>query len=142
MSEETEDLPAIELLLVLTVQTTLVRAVTGTPLGDRMIFDVVSGTFEGPRLEGSVPGTGGDWVTRTPTGSRLNVRLLLETDDGVPILFQYAGRTCQIEGKTRIEIAGAFDAPAGPYNWLNDVQAFGSGTPIAGGVRYQLYRFK
>lgn len=142
MSEQTEGQPAIEPLLVITVQTTLVRAVTDTPLGDRMIFDVVGGTFEGPRLEGSVPATGGDWVTRTPTGSRLDVRLLLETDDGVPILFQYSGRACQIDGNARIEMAGAFDAPAGPYSWLNDLQAFGLGFPIAGGVRYQLYRFK
>jgi hypothetical protein len=107
-----------------------------------MIFDVVSGTFEGPRLKGRVPATGGDWVIRTPTGSRLNVRLLLESDDGVPILFQYSGRAFQIDGKARIEIAGAFDAPAGAYSWLNDVQAFGSGVAIAAGVRYQLYRFK
>ena len=142
MSEQTHDPPAIEPLLVLNVQTMLVRSVTDTPLGDRMIFDVVSGTFEGPRLKGRVPATGGDWVTRTPSGSRLNVRLLLETDDGVPILYQYSGRACQIDGKTRIEIAGAFDAPAGAYSWLNDVQAFGLGVPIAGGVRYQLYRFK
>jgi hypothetical protein len=142
MSEQTHDQPAIEPLLELNVQTTLVRSVTDTPLGDRMIFDVVSGTFEGPRLKGRVPATGGDWVIRTPTGSRLNVRLLLETDDGVPILFQYSGTASQIDGKARIEIAGAFDAPAGAYGWLNDVQAFGLGFPIAAGVRYQLYRFK
>ena len=34
---------AIELLLVLTVQTTLVRAVAGTPLGDRTVFDIEGG---------------------------------------------------------------------------------------------------
>lgn len=134
--------PAIEPLLVLSVQTTLVRTVTGTPLGDRTIFDVVSGTFEGPRLSGHVPATGGDWVTRTPTGSRLNVRLLLETHDGVTILFQYSGKACQSDGQVRIEVAGTFDAPEGRYGWLNDVQAFGCGDPTPEGVRYRFYRFK
>lgn len=142
MTAENHDPPAIEPLLVLTVQTRLVRSVTGTPLGDRVVFDVDSGTFAGPRLTGSVPASGGDWVTRTPTGSHLNVRLLLETHDGVTILFQYSGRACQVEGKTRIEVAGTFAAPAGLYAWLNDIQAFGLGVPIAGGVRYRLYRFK
>lgn len=133
--------PAIELLLVLTVQTNLVRAVTGTPLGDRSIFELVSGSFEGPRLTGRVPTTGGDWLIRTPTSSQLNVRLLLETHDGVTILFQYSGRACQVAGKPRIEVAGTFDAPSGPYAWLNDLQTFGLGEPIPDAVRYHFYRF-
>jgi len=133
--------PEIEPLLVLTVKTALVRTVTGTPLGDRTIVDVVSGTFEGPRLSGRVPATGGDWLIRTPTGSRINVRLLLETTDGVTVLFQYSGKACQIDGKPRIEVAGSFDAPQGPYGWLNDVQAFGLGVAIPEGVRYEFYRF-
>ncbi len=44
--------------------------------------------------------------------------------------------------KLRIEVAGTFDAPEGPYGWLNDVQAFGCGDPTAEGVRYRFYRFK
>jgi len=133
--------PEIEPLLVLTVKTALVRTVTGTPLGDRTIVDVVSGTFEGPRLSGRVPATGGDWLIRTPAGSRIDVRLLLETADGVTVLFQYSGKACQIDGKPRIEVAGSFDAPQGPYGWLNDVQAFGLGVAIPEGVRYEFYRF-
>jgi len=80
-------------------------------------------------------------MIRTAKGSRLNVRLLLETVDGVPILFQYSGRASQIEGKPRIEVAGSFDAPEGPYAWLNDVQAFGLGFPTPTGVRYHFYHF-
>ena len=133
--------PTLELLLVLTVQTTVVQSLTGTPLGDRMIVDVVSGSFEGPRLAGRVPASGGDWLIRTPTGSQLSVRLLLETTDGATILFQYSGKASQIEGKPRIEVAGSFDAPDGPYAWLNDVQAFGLGSVIPSGVRYHFYRF-
>lgn len=131
----------VEPLLVLTIQTKVVQSVAGTPLGDRMIVDVVSGSFEGPQLAGRVPACGGDWVIRTPKGSQLNVRLLLETADGVTILFQYSGKASQIEGKPRIEVAGSFDAPAGRYAWLNDVQAFGLGFPLPTGVRYHFFRF-
>ena len=141
MTEGNEIPAAIELLLVLTVQTTLVRAVTGTPLGDRTVFDIEGGTFAGPRLSGHIPASGGDWLIRTPTGSRLDVRLLLETHDGATILFQYTGRACLADGKPRIEVAGTFEAPQGPYAWLNDVQAFGQGVRILEGVRYHFYRF-
>jgi hypothetical protein len=142
MSTEHAILPAIERLLVLSVETTLVKAVTGVPQGDRMIFDVVSGTFEGPRLSGRVLPSGGDWVTRTPTGSRMNVRLVLETHDAAIILFQYSGRTSQDDGRLRIEAAGTFDAPEGAYGWLNDVQTFGRGAVGPDGVCYHFYRFK
>lgn len=142
MSENNTSQPEIELLLVLSVQTSLVLALTGTPSGDRMIFDVVSGTFSGPRLSGSVPATGGDWVTRTATGSQLNVRLLLQTHDGATILLQYTGRACQDGNKVRIDVAGTFEAPQGPYGWLNDVQAFGQGVATTDNVRYHFYRFK
>lgn len=139
---EGNDIPAaIELLLVLTIQTTLVRTVTGTPLGDRAVFDIEGGTFAGSRLSGHVAATGGDWLIRTPTTSRLDVRLLLETHDGVTILFQYSGRACVVDGNPRIEAAGTFEAPQGPYAWLNDVQAFGRGVRVPEGVRYHFYRF-
>jgi hypothetical protein len=139
---DANDIAAIELLLVLTFQTTLVRAVTGTPLGDRTVFDIDGGTFAGPRLSGHIPATGGDWLIRTPTASRLDVRLLLETHDGATILFQYSGRACLIDGQPRIEVAGTFEAPQGPYGWLNDVQTFGRGERIPEGVRYHFYRFR
>jgi hypothetical protein len=142
MTEAKDSGAAIELLLVLTVQTKFVRSLTDTPLGGRTVFDVAGGTFEGPRLSGRVPATGGDWLIRTPGGSRLDVRLLLETHDGVNILLQYTGRASQVEGKPRIEVAGTFEAPQGAYAWLNDLQAFGRGEPLPDGARYYFYRFK
>lgn len=133
--------PTLAPLVVLTVQTTVVQSVTGTPLGDRMVVDVVSGSFEGPGLTGRVLPSGGDWLTRTPNGSRLDVRMLLETADGVTLLFRYSGRASQKQGRPHIEVAGSFEAPAGPYAWLNDVQAFGLGVPLPTGVRYHFFRF-
>jgi hypothetical protein len=110
---EGNDMPAaIELLLVLTVQTALVRAVTGTPLGDRTVFDIEGGTFTGPRLAGRIPAAGGDWLTRTTTGSRLDVRLILETHDGATIL--YPGRGALSLLPLQIETSCKCDTSAVP----------------------------
>jgi Protein of unknown function (DUF3237) len=133
---------ALEPLFVLTAQTTVVRNVTGTPGGDRTVVDVVSGVFAGPRLNGRIPPSGGDWLTRSQGRSRIDVRLLMETDDGVTILFRYVGKASQVDGTPRIEVSGSFDAPPGAYDWLNDVQAFGLGIVIPDGVRYHFFCFK
>lgn len=142
MSEHERAEPEIELLLRLSVQTSLLRSLAATPLGDRAVFDVLGGDFTGDKLRGRVLASGGDWLTRTAAGSQLDVRLLLETDDGVPLLFRYTGRASQRAGQPRIEVAGSFDVPDGAYGWLNHVQAFGLGMPIPEGVSYHLYRFK
>jgi len=47
-----------------------------------------------------------------------------------------------VGGPPAVSMAGTFDAPEGPYGWLNDVQAFGCGDATAEGVRYRFYRFK
>jgi hypothetical protein len=133
---------ALEPLLTLTIETRLARTVSGTPLGNRAVFDVVGGRFEGARLSGRVLASGGDWLLRAGERSQLDVRLLLETDDGVTILLRYSGKASQRAGKPRIEVAGVFEAPPGPYDWLNDLQAFGLGVQRPEGIRYHLFRFR
>jgi hypothetical protein len=66
---------------------------------------------------------------------------VLETIDGATLLFEYGGRASLRNGMPRIEVAGRFEAPQGPYDWLDSVQAFGLGMPIDGGVSYQFFRF-
>ena len=62
------------------------------PLGTRTIFDVVSGTAEGPRLNGKFLQSGGDWLLIDESGvGRLDVRGTLETDDGARIYVRYPG---------------------------------------------------
>ncbi|MFT4048064.1 MAG: DUF3237 family protein [Solimonas sp.] len=138
--------PALAHLATLDIEVELLRSLAGTPLGDRMIFGVRGGRFSGPRLRGSLHGShgggwGGDCVTRTAGGSLLDVRLLLETNDGVPLQLRYQGRGSQRDGQPHVEIGGAFDAPQGPYHWLNDILVFGLGTRTAAGVRYELFHF-
>src|SRR5690606_34841105 len=113
--------PTIELLFELVVQTRPVANLAGVPTGDRTVVDVVAGSFAGPALRGTVAATGGDWLARSPGVSVQDVRLVLETDDGVTVLFRYTGRVTASGTTPRMEVAGTFDAPEGAYAWLNGV---------------------
>ena len=83
---------SVEHLFTLTATTRRSATVIGGPQGSRVIVDASSGTFEGPKMKGTVQGPGGDWVTSRPDGSALlDVRMLLQTDDGAVILMQFKG---------------------------------------------------
>jgi Protein of unknown function (DUF3237). len=58
----------------------------GSAGGGRLIVPVSGGTFAGARLKGTIIPPGGDWIVQRPDGSRvLDVRILLQTDDGEKI---------------------------------------------------------
>lgn len=125
------------------------------PDGQRLIYFIKGGTFEGPQLRGRVvPDAGADWIKIRPDGSGLlDVRFCLETDDNALIYVSWQGRVW-----TPPEDAGyAFDVekpddPSGAwryyfraapqfetgdpnYAWLNNIIAVtksrtGDGGPI------------
>src|SRR5438132_1060491 len=56
------------------------------PHGTRATAPITSGTFEGPRLRGTVLPGGGDWTLLRADGVlELDLRLTLQTDDGALI---------------------------------------------------------
>ncbi len=60
--------------------------------GTRLLFPVVGGTVKGQRLNGKVQSFGADWgVIRPDDCFELDVRIVVETDDGAFIHTQYAG---------------------------------------------------
>jgi sporulation-control protein spo0M len=62
------------------------------PIGKRVIYPVTGGTFEGPKVKGKVKAFGADWVLRLDSiTTKLDVRLILETDDGQIISNTYSG---------------------------------------------------
>lgn len=129
-------------------------------MGLRSISDVTGGTFEGPRLRGSILPSGGDWVLINPALGILNldVRASLKTDDGATIFAQYKGRIAVPPE----EFASLFDPTSGPpnpssyyfrtaptfetgsekYGWLNAIQAVGVGRITEGGVSYEIHEIK
>lgn len=134
----TDSLP-VEHLFTITADTALSALMPTGPCGGRVIVDAGSGSFEGPAMKGTVLGPGGDWVTLQPDGNlRLDVRLLLETDDGAHILMTYKG--IGTEGGKRIVTAPQFETGDERYAWLNSVQAIAHGATGDGNVTYDVYK--
>jgi hypothetical protein len=133
----------VEHVLTFTAYTGKPSLVAGAPQGTRGILEVTGGTFEGPRLKGTITPPGGDWFTVRPSGVlKVDVRLLLTTDDQANILMTYSGVAIRRDGGMHIRVAPTFEAPEGPYEWLNDIQAVGFGDLIEGGVKYDVYALR
>lgn len=120
-----------------------------------MIFNVLDAQMESPRIKASAKGPSGDWVRVQPNGNwLLDVRLLMETDDGHPIYVFYNGvlrMTPEIGQKlaSGAEIPGSemyfrsapyFQTSSEKYGWLNDILCVGKMTSFGGGkVLYDLF---
>ena len=114
-------LPARELFTIEAKVDEPPAQVVSGPLGTRVIVSVSAGTFKGDRLAGTVA---------------------LITDDGVRIYVTYNGvGTPNADGTLSLRTAPTFEAPEGPYAWLNNVQAVGIGesNPAGGSLRYEVF---
>lgn len=79
-------------LFSMTLQVGGMQPVGATPNGNRRIGLVTGGTFEGARMKGTVLPGGSDWIMVRGDGSTtLDVRLVLQTDDGAAIGMTYRG---------------------------------------------------
>jgi len=129
----------VEHLFTLTADVAPSGMIASGPNGNRFIVSASTGTFEGPKLKGTIKAPGGDWVTLRADGSaQLDVRILLETDDGALILMQYKGILA--DGGAKIRSAPLFETGAEQYAWLNNVQAVGLGASGDGKVTYDVYQ--
>ncbi len=110
------------------------------PQGTRMVVGVKGGQFKGDRMSGTVESPGGDWVTRRPDGSiKVDVRLMLRTDDGAPILVTYTGIGLMEEGQLKVRSTPLFETGDERYAWLNTIQAVGIGSMVGADVVYDVY---
>jgi hypothetical protein len=105
------------------------------------VVAVSGGTFEGPRLKGTVIGPAGDWIVQRDDGSRLlDVRALLQTDDGQRVYVMWRGIAYTPPGGTlHARILPMFETGAAKYAWLNNVVAVGLYRPTAGKILYRVY---
>ena len=110
------------------------------PQGTRMVVGVKGGHFEGDRMTGTVETPGGDWVTRRSDGSiKIDVRLILRTNDGANILVTYTGIALVEEGRLKARSAPLFETGDERYAWLNTIQAVGIGEMVGSDVVYDVY---
>ncbi len=124
------------------------------PLGARQIFDVTGGTFEGPKLRGTILPSGADWLQVGSDGiARLDVRGTFATDDGAHIYLQYFGvldlasvseklaRGEAIEfGETYFMTTPRFETGDVRYAWLNRIAAVAEGRGGTNWVGYRVYQ--
>lgn len=125
-----------------------------TPAGRRRIVSVKGGTFEGPRLKGTVLPGGGDWLVERADGVRaLDVRITLRTDDGhliyahYPGLFHSSAIVAQELARGDLvdpsayyfRTAPLFETASERYAWLNRTLAIGIGRRLPGRVGYAVY---
>ncbi len=124
------------------------------PMGQRMISEVVGGTFKGDRLEGTLRGPAADWVLLAANGiGHIDVRITLETHDGALIYMQYLGKlvfnaavgAALAQGKgtefgdTYFMTQPRFETGSPDYAWLNSVVAVAEGRLVENGVEYNVF---
>ena len=125
---------SIELVPLATARIALAEPfiLPSTPSGTRIIAEVRSGEYEGERLRGTLKGVAAaDWMTLSAEGvGTLDVRALIETDDGALVYSWYHGRTDFSEGPgiKPIYAAPLFETGDERYTWLNTIQAVAKGT--------------
>ncbi len=141
-------------LFVMRLQVSGMQPIGATPNGNRRIGLVAGGAFEGARLKGTVLPGGADWIIVRPDGATtLDVRLVMETDDGAAIGMTYRGMrhgpAAVMDRLNRGEpvdpseyyfrISVAFETAAAKYDWLNRIIAIGTGRRPPEGPVYDVF---
>ena len=120
--------PQLEFVMQLRVTIGGAYAVGETAHGRRVVIPITGGTFEGPRLKGTVVNGGADYQLVSSDGSRTEVEAIysIRTDDGTYIHVRNRGIVCSgmdEDGRptSYFKTAPQFEAPAdGRYSWLNN----------------------
>ena len=109
-----------------------------TPLGTRVIAECLSFDVAGDRVRGHLKGNAAaDWLTLDARfQGTLDVRTLVETDDGAPVFVSYRGRIDLSAGADAATSYAAplFDTGDERYLWLNRIQAVAKGALSDGGT--------
>lgn len=140
---------SIELVPLCTATITLTAPflIPATPTGTRVIAEVEDFVTEG-RLRSKLKGrAAADWMTVSPTMvGTIDVRTLLETDDGAQVFVWYHGRLDLSGGPGAAPVYSAplFETDDERYAWLNTVQAVAKGQLASDGseIVYEMYEVR
>ncbi|MGA2964519.1 MAG: DUF3237 domain-containing protein, partial [Candidatus Korobacteraceae bacterium] len=129
-------------LLTLKLAVSGMQPIGETPSGNRRVGLVAGGSFEGAKLRGTVLPGGSDWIIGRLDGvTTLDVRIVLQTDDGASIGLTYRGLRhgpAAVMEKINsghfvdpseyyFRTVGTFETASPKYQWLNKVFAIGTG---------------
>ncbi|MCP4908024.1 MAG: DUF3237 domain-containing protein [bacterium] len=127
-------------LFKIVIETDTPSLIPGAPQGDRMVVGITGGHFEGTDLSGIVMPPGGDWVTQRADGSiKLDVKMMLKTNDDALIYVSYFGVGAVEEGELKVRSTPLFETGDERYAWLNNVQGVGIGGADGSNVVYDMY---
>lgn len=113
--------PDLEFVMQLKVSTSGFFRVGDTPHGVRQYIPISGGTFEGPRLKGTVLSGGADYQMATKGRTELEAIYNIKTDDGVIIHVRNRGIISSADGRHYFFTEPHFEAPLdSKYAWLNN----------------------
>ena len=118
--------PELEFALQLKVTIGEAYGIDNTQHGKRTIIPITGGTFEGPKLKGTILNGGADYQLNTETRTELEAIYCLSTDDGINIHVRnkgiiYNGKDTEGNPTFYFRAAPTFEAPAdSKYAWLNN----------------------
>ena len=125
-----------------------------TPGHDRRVGEITGGIFEGERLRGKIRSGGSDWQSLRADGAMtLNVRAVMETDDGHLIGMTYVGirhgpkdvMDRIARGETvnptdyYLRALPLFETASDKYGWLNRIVTIAHGHRLATGPIYNVF---
>ena len=114
--------PDLEYVCELCVTCDPAITVGPTSHGTRVVIPITGGTFDGPRLRGTVLSGGADYqlVDRERGRTELEAIYNIRTDDGTLIHVRNRGLLCTGPEGFYFRTVPHFEAPAdSPYDWLN-----------------------
>ena len=114
----------------------------GVPAGTFVVAELETVRFEGEKLKASGKGSANaDWVTISPDGTAvIDVKILLESDDGALIFVSYTGRLDIATGTAYA--APTFQTGDERYAWLNNLVAVGKGKTDQKSLTYELHEMR
>ena len=122
-----KDTPQLEFALQLKVTLGETFGIDNTQHGRRTVIPITGGTFEGPKMKGTIIPGGADYQLNAPDGrTELEVIYCIKTDDGIYIHVRNRGIIANgkdADGKPTFYFKAApqFEAPAdSKYGWLNN----------------------
>lgn len=122
-------------LMTLRLTTAATQDLGTTPQGHRLTFPIIGGTFEGDRLRGKVLPGGADWAIQRADGAvELDLRVTLETDDGVLISTTFIG--LRDDAHSYFRTLPRFETASPKYAYLNRLLAVGVGEIGPDGPRH------
>ena len=146
---------ALQPLLIFQIEVKPPMIIGATPGYDRRIGEIAGGRFEGEKLRGKILSGGSDWQSLRADGTTtINVRLVMETDDGALIGMTYLGmRHGPKEVLDRIgrgekvspteyymRVTPYFETASEKYGWLNRIVSVAYGHRMAGGAIYHVFQ--